>query len=76
MLKYANQKSFKAIYVVCGFTDMRYGIDSLAAIIETRYHLHCLYPELFSYSLGTKLTRSKVLSGKAVFRAGFLQSYI
>ena len=26
------------IYIVCGYTDLRYGIDSLAAIIE-----HCLW---------------------------------
>ena len=44
MLKDADPKSFSAIYVVCGYTDMRYGIDSLAAIIETRYHLPLFVP--------------------------------
>lgn len=38
MLKYADSSSFSAIYVICGYTDMRYGTDTLAAIIETRYH--------------------------------------
>ena len=27
---------FKQIYIVCGYTDMRYGIDSLAAIIKSK----------------------------------------
>ena len=38
MLKDANPKYFKGIYIVCGFTDLRYGIDSLTAIIERKYH--------------------------------------
>ena len=29
MLKDANPKSFAGIYIVCGYTDLRYGIDSL-----------------------------------------------
>ncbi len=39
MLKDADPHSSKEIYVVCGRTDMRLGMDSLAAIIESRYHL-------------------------------------
>ncbi len=39
MLRDADPSSFTAIYIVCGRTDMRYGIDSLAAIIENRFHL-------------------------------------
>lgn len=37
-LKDADPKYFAGIYIVCGYTDLRYGIDSLAAIIERRYH--------------------------------------
>lgn len=52
MLRDADPSSFSAIYVVCGYTDMRYGIDTLAAIIETRYHLPLFEvfnePEFFS----------------------------
>ena len=32
MLRDANPRSFHAIYLICGFTDMRYGMDTLAAI--------------------------------------------
>ncbi len=38
MFKDANPGSFSAIYIVCGYTDLRYGIDSLAAIIERKYN--------------------------------------
>lgn len=34
MLKDADFNYFPAAYVVCGRTDMRYGIDSLAALIK------------------------------------------
>ena len=33
MLNDADFNYFPAVYVVCGRTDMRYGIDSLAAIM-------------------------------------------
>ncbi len=44
MLRDADPSSFSAVYVVCGYTDMRYGMDTLAAIIETRYHLPLFVP--------------------------------
>ena len=39
MLRDANPSDFAGIYIVCGRTDMRLGMDSLAAIIENRYLL-------------------------------------
>ena len=39
MLNDLNPRDFKNIYIVCGFTDMRYGINGLSAIIEQRYKL-------------------------------------
>ena len=44
MLKDAVPAYFAGIYIVCGYTDLRYGIDSLAAIIERRYHMNLLVP--------------------------------
>jgi hypothetical protein len=44
MLKDARPKSFAGIYIVCGYTDMRYGIDSLAAIVEHRYKMKLFVP--------------------------------
>ena len=39
MLNDLNPRDFKNIYIVCGFTDMRYGINGLSAIIEQRYKM-------------------------------------
>ncbi len=39
MLRDVDLNGFSGIYIICGYTDMRYGIDSLAAIIEKRFSL-------------------------------------
>lgn len=61
MLKDADPKSFHAIYVVCGFTDMRYGIDTLAAILENRYHLPLFVPGTLFLFCGRNAKRIKGL---------------
>lgn len=61
MLKDATPRSFAAIYVVCGRTDMRYGIDSLAAIIESRYHLPLFVPGTLFLFCGNRLNKIKGL---------------
>ena len=37
MLNDLNPKDYRNIYIVCGFTDMRGGINTLSSIIEDRY---------------------------------------
>ena len=27
---------FKRVYIVCGYTDLRYGIDTLASIVDAK----------------------------------------
>ena len=44
MLKDANHGYFAGVYIVCGYTDLRFGIDSLAAIIERRFHMNLFVP--------------------------------
>ncbi len=61
MLRNADPSSFSAIYVVCGFTDMRLGIDSLAAIIENRYHLPLFVPNTLFLFCGRRASRIKGL---------------
>lgn len=39
MLKDADSHYFADVYIVCGYTDLRFGIDSLTAIIERRFHM-------------------------------------
>ena len=61
MLRDADPRSFPAIYVVCGFTDMRYGIDTLAAIIENRFHLSLFVPNTLFLFCGRRANKLKGL---------------
>ena len=61
MLRDADFRHFKAVYVVCGYTDLRYGIDSLAAIIERRYHMHLFVPNTLFLFCGRRSSRIKGL---------------
>ena len=61
MLKDADFKYFPAVYVVCGYTDMRYGIDSLAAIIERKYKVSRFVPNTLFLFCGRSSTRIKGL---------------
>ena len=61
MLKDANPSSFAGIYIVCGYTDLRYGIDSLAAIIENRFHMRLFVPNSLFLFCGRSSTKIKGL---------------
>lgn len=61
MLRDAYPSSFSTIYVVCGCTDMRYGINTLAAIIEQRYHLPLFVPNTLFLFCGRRASRIKGL---------------
>ena len=61
MLRDADPKQFNAIYLVCGRTDMRLGIDSLAAIIETQYHLPVFVPNTLFLFCGRRASKIKGL---------------
>ena len=61
MLRNADPRSFSAIYVVCGRTDMRLGIDSLAAIIQSHYHLPVFKPDVLFLFCGKRANKIKGL---------------
>ena len=61
MLRDANFKSFNGIYVICGYTDMRYGIDSLASIIEQRYNMSIFIPNTLFLFCGRRANKIKGL---------------
>ena len=61
MLKDANPHSFAGIYIVCGFTDSRYGIDSLSAIIEQKYHMSLFVPNTLFLFCGRSARKIKGL---------------
>ena len=61
MLRDANPSDFAGIYIVCGRTDMRLGMDSLAAIIENRYHLPLFVPNTLFLFCGRRANKIKGL---------------
>lgn len=61
MLKDADHSYFASVYIVCGYTDLRFGIDSLAAIIERRFHMHLFVPNTLFLFCGRSSTRIKGL---------------
>ena len=61
MLKDADPHYFSGVYIVCGYTDLRFGIDSLAAIIERRFHMHLFVPNTLFLFCGRSSTRIKGL---------------
>lgn len=63
---------FKRIYIVCGYTDLRYGIDSLASIIESKLECSPCIPDTLYLFCGRKTDRIKGLVWE---RDGFLLLY-
>lgn len=61
MLRDADPNYFAGIYIVCGYTDLRYGIDSLAAIIEQKYHMPLFVPNTLFLFCGKSASKIKGL---------------
>lgn len=61
MLKDANFNSFAGVYIVCGYTDLRYGIDSLASIIEQKYRMNLFVPNTLFLFCGHSASKIKGL---------------
>lgn len=61
MFKDSNPASSNGIYIVCGYTDLRYGIDSLAAIIERKYHKDLFTPNTLFLFCGRSAPKIKGL---------------
>ena len=61
MLKDADPSYFAGIYIVCGYTDLRYGIDSLAATIERKYRMNLFVPNTLFLFCGRSASKIKGL---------------
>ncbi len=61
MLRDADPNYFAGIYIVCGYTDLRYCIDSLAAIIEQKYHMPLFVPNTLFLFCGKSASKIKGL---------------
>lgn len=40
MLNDLNPHACRSIYLACGYTDLRYGIDGLAGVVSENFHLN------------------------------------
>ena len=58
MLKEAN---FESVYIACGYTDLRYGIDGLAATVKEKFELNPFSPHTIFLFCGRKRDRIKAL---------------
>lgn len=61
MLKDADPDYFAGIYIVCGYTDLRFGIDSLAAVIERKYRINLFMPNTLFLFCGKSASKIKGL---------------
>lgn len=61
ILKEPNSAYFSGIYIVCGYTDLRYSIDSLAVIIEYKYHMNLFVPNTLFLFCGRSASKIKCL---------------
>ena len=61
---------FKAVYIVCGYTDLRSGMDRLAALIEAQTGNRPYVPDTLYLFCGRRTDRIKGLVW--VFEKGYL----
>lgn len=61
MLRDADPNYFAGIYIVCGRTDLHFGIDSLAAIIEPKYRMNLFVPNTLFLFCGRSASKIKGL---------------
>lgn len=56
-----SESRFDETYIACGYTDLRYGIDSLAATIKERFGLNPFSPRTIFLFCGRRNDRIKAL---------------
>jgi len=69
MLNDLNPNDYRNIFIVCGFTDMRGGINSLSSIIESKYKMHVFVDKTLFLFCGRK---SNIVKGLIWEGDGFL----
>lgn len=67
-----DAKDLQAVYIVCGYTDLRKGIDSLLNIISQTYGMDPFQPGTLFMFCGRKTDRIKALIWEG---DGFLLCY-
>lgn len=56
-----DASDFADIYIACGYTDLRCGIDGLSAIVEQKYSLNPFKPNILFLFCGRRTDRIKGL---------------
>lgn len=61
MLKDLDAGKFKAVYIVCGYTDLRFGVDGLANKVQSEFNLDPFDKDILFLFCGRKADRIKGL---------------
>ena len=56
-----NESRFEEIYIACGYTDLRYGIDGLATTVKEKFGLNPFSPNTIFLFCGRRSDRIKAL---------------
>ena len=56
-----SESRFEDIYIACGYTDLRYGIDGLAATVKEKFGLSPFSPNTIFLFCGRRSDRIKAL---------------
>ena len=56
-----DASGFENVYIACGYTDLRYGIDGLAALVQNKFNLNPFSPRTLFMFCGIKSDRIKCL---------------
>lgn len=56
-----KEASFDEIYIACGYTDLRYGIDGLATVVKEQFDLNPFSPRTIFLFCGRRNDRIKAL---------------
>lgn len=56
-----DAKCFDRIYIACGYTDLRRGIDGLASIVQNEFHMDPFTPRTLFMFCGRRTDRIKCL---------------
>ena len=62
MLKDLDLQKYPHIYIACGYTDMRQGINSLSAVVQYQFHLDPLGEGSLFLFCGRRRDRIKILA--------------
>lgn len=56
-----DASGFENVYIACGYTDLRYGIDGLSTLIKHRFNLNPFSPRTLFMFCGRRSDRIKCL---------------